>query len=168
MTKATYNEQAMLSKKQIQDYQEQGFIVLDQIIAAEQIESIKKQAAIIVEQWVEDSPSNVFTTKDNDRSGDTYFLESAEKIRCFFEEEAFSKTGQLVQERALSINKIGHALHELDPIFEAFSHQSLLGDIAEDLGLQQPQIRQSMYIFKQNLISQVKKFIVVIEDYIFF
>lgn len=143
----------MLSNKQIQDYNEQGFIVLNQIIEEELIEKVKNQAAILIEQWVEDSPENVFTTKDNDRSGDVYFLESAEKIRCFFEEEAFSKEGKLVQERALSINKIGHALHELDPVFEAFSHQKMLGDIAEDLGMQQPQIRQSMYIFKQPRIG---------------
>jgi phytanoyl-CoA hydroxylase len=53
----------------------------------------------------------------------------------------------------LCINKIGHALHELDPVFNAFSHQKLLGDIAEDLGVKQPQIRQSMYIFKQPRIG---------------
>jgi len=143
----------MLNKNQILNYKEQGFIVLDQVIDVAQIKKIKDRAATIVEQWVEDSPSHIFTTKDNDRSGDTYFLESAERIRCFFEEEAFSKTGKLVQDRALSINKIGHALHELDPVFEEFSHQSILGDIAEDLGLKQPQIRQSMYIFKQPRIG---------------
>lgn len=155
----------MLTKKQIQNYNEEGFIVLDQIIEKELIEKVKNQAATLVDQWGdkwvnkcveqgdEDNAPNIFTTKDNDRSGDNYFLESAEKIRCFFEEEAFSKEGKLVQERALSINKIGHALHEIDPVFEEFSHQRILGDIAEDLGIKHPQIRQSMYIFKQPRIG---------------
>ncbi|SQH78212.1 protein of unknown function, might belong to Phytanoyl-CoA dioxygenase [Shewanella benthica] len=46
-------------------------------------------------------------------------------------------------------------MHELDPVFEQFSHLPLLGEIAADVGLQQPQIRQSMYIFKQPRIGGV-------------
>jgi len=143
----------MLSSEQIQQYQEQGFVVLDQVIPQDMLDEVKARAAQLVEQWVEDSPSHVFTTKDNNRSGDDYFLESAEKIRCFFEEEAFGEDGKLVQERSLCINKIGHALHELDPVFSEFSHQAMLGQIAKDIGMQQPQIRQSMYIFKQPRIG---------------
>jgi len=145
----------MLTNVQIQDYDKQGFIVLDQLIAPEMIEKIKHQAATLVEQWVEDSPEHVFSTNDNDRSDDLYFLQSAEKIRCFFEEEAFSEKGELVQERSQCINKIGHALHELDPVFSEFSHQKVLGQIAKELGLKQPQIRQSMYIFKQPRIGGI-------------
>ena len=37
--------------------------------------------------------------------GDEYFLGSAERIRCFFEEEAFGEDGKLTQERSLCINK---------------------------------------------------------------
>ena len=143
----------MLTNEQIEQYQKLGFVVLDQIFPEEMLNKVKAQAAALVEQWVEDSPSHVFTTKDNDRSGDDYFLESAEKIRCFFEEKAFKENGQLVQDRALSINKIGHALHELDPVFSEFSHQAVLGEIAKDIGMKQPEIRQSMYIFKQPRIG---------------
>ncbi|WDE12121.1 phytanoyl-CoA dioxygenase family protein [Thalassomonas haliotis] len=143
----------MLSSEQIQQYQMQGFVVLDQVIPQSMLDQVKARAASLVEQWVEDSPSHVFTTKDNNRSGDDYFLESAEKIRCFFEEEAFGEDGKLVQERSLCINKIGHALHELDPVFSEFSHQVMLGEIARDIGMKQPEIRQSMYIFKQPRIG---------------
>ncbi len=145
----------MLSNKQISDYHQQGFIILDALIPLSLIKTIKDRANDIVEQWAEDSPENVFTTNDNDRTGDHYFLTSAEKIRCFFEEDAFSKDGKLVQERSLCINKIGHALHELDPVFEAFSHQAILGEIAKDIGMKKPEIRQSMYIFKQPKIGGV-------------
>ncbi|WDE05165.1 phytanoyl-CoA dioxygenase family protein [Thalassomonas viridans] len=143
----------MLSSEQIQQYHQQGFVVLDQVIPQSMLDQVKARAALLVEQWVEDSPSHVFTTKDNNRSGDDYFLESAEKIRCFFEEEAFGEDGKLVQDRSLCINKIGHALHELDPVFSEFSHQVMLGQIARDIGMKQPQIRQSMYIFKQPRIG---------------
>jgi phytanoyl-CoA hydroxylase len=143
----------MLNSEQIEQYNRQGFVVLDQIIPIDMLEKIKNQAAVLVEQWIDDSPSHVFTTRDNNRSGDSYFLESAEKIRCFFEEDAFDENGRLIQDRSLCINKIGHALHELDPVFNVFSHQAILGDIATDIGIQQPQIRQSMYIFKQPRIG---------------
>ncbi|NRD75583.1 phytanoyl-CoA dioxygenase family protein [Shewanella sp. VB17] len=139
----------MLSNEQIQHYKQQGFLVLDRLIDTDMLSKLKQQASTIVEKWVDDSQSPVFTTKDNDRSGDDYFLQSAEEIRCFFEEEAFDENGQLVQQRSLCINKIGHALHAIDPVFEAFSHQSIFGNIAAKLGIQQAQVRQSMYIFKQ-------------------
>jgi hypothetical protein len=70
-------------------------------------------------------------------------------MHCFFEEEAFDMQGGLRQPKALSINKIGHALHDLDPVFDAFSHGPALAALAADLGLLQPQVWQSQVIFKQ-------------------
>jgi len=143
----------MLTAQQLEQYQQQGFLVLNQMFPTSELDKLKGQATDIVRRWDGDQGKNIFTTKDNDRSDDDYFLDSAETIQCFFEEEAFAPDGQLVQARELCINKIGHALHQLDPVFEAFSHQKLLGDIATAIGLKQPQIRQSMYIFKQPRIG---------------
>ncbi|MCJ8268232.1 MAG: phytanoyl-CoA dioxygenase family protein [Psychrosphaera sp.] len=145
----------MLSKQQIQQYVDQGYTVLHQAIDQKQLDEVKARAAKLVDDFGKESESHVFSTNDNNRSGDDYFLDSAEQIRCFFEEEAFDEAGNLVQDRNLCINKIGHALHELDPVFERFSHQPLLKQIAADLGIKQPQLRQSMYIFKQPNIGGV-------------
>ncbi|EAQ64539.1 hypothetical protein MED121_21350 [Marinomonas sp. MED121] len=139
----------MLNEGQIKQYQDQGFLVLDEVFPLDELEQVKQQAAKIVNDWHDDDRSHTFGTKDNDRSGNDFFLDSAETMSCFFEEEAFDEKGEFVQDRALCINKIGHALHELDPVFKRFSHQKILGDIAKDIGLQEPQIRQSMYIYKQ-------------------
>jgi hypothetical protein len=52
--------------------------------------------------------------------------------------------GRLKQPTALSINKIGHAMHDLDPVFEAFTRDAKLAAVARDLGLEKPQVWQSM------------------------
>ena len=72
-------------------------------------------------------------------------------VRFFFEEEAFDDAGQLKQPKTLSINKIGHALHDRDDAFRAFSYQPALAAIALDLA--EPLALQSMYIFKQPAIG---------------
>src|SRR5262249_18688501 len=43
----------------------------------------------------------------------------------------------------------GHALHDLDPVFDAFSRTSELKELVDDLGIENPLLLQSMYIFKQ-------------------
>ena len=50
---------------------------------------------------------------------------------------------------ALALNKIGHALHDLDPVFDRVSRQPRLAELARALGLPQPLLLQSMYLFKQ-------------------
>jgi phytanoyl-CoA hydroxylase len=48
---------------------------------------------------------------------DSYFLDSVSQVSFFFEEKAFLEDGQLRQAKELSINKLGHAMHDLDPVF---------------------------------------------------
>ena len=40
----------------------------------------------------------------------SYFIESSDKVRFFFESKAW-KDGQLIVPKNLAINKVGHALH---------------------------------------------------------
>jgi phytanoyl-CoA hydroxylase len=76
-------------------------------------------------------------------------MHSGDEIRFFFEENAFLPDGQLRFPKERSINKIGHALHDLDPVFEDFSRNQKVRDIAAALGFANPLLVQSMYIFKQ-------------------
>ncbi len=43
----------------------------------------------------------------------------------------------------------GHAMHDLDTVFDRFSHDARLAEIAGRAGLADPVLYQSMYIFKQ-------------------
>lgn len=95
------------------------------------------------------SSSVIFSTKDHSHAKDQYFYDSAEKISFFFEEKAFDEDGKLKQPKQLSINKVGHALHEHDPVFKEFSSSKEFSSLLSSLGYKRPVVIQSMYIFKQ-------------------
>ena len=130
-------------------YDEAGYIVLPNFKTQAEIAAIRLRAEKIVEDFDPADNISIFTTNEQERCVDDYFLGSADKVRCFFEEAAFDASGRLKQEKVLSINKIGHALHDLDPVFDGFSRGATLAALARKLGLEQPLIWQSMYIFKQ-------------------
>ena len=90
----------------------------------------------------------MFSTTEQEQTSDKYFLESGDKIRFFFEQLAFNADGALRQDKTQSLNKIGHALHDLDPVFDAFSRQAGLAELAQGAGLAEPLLLQSMLIFK--------------------
>ena len=146
----------MLNNQQKQDFQQQGYLVLSELFSHSQINALKAAALKIVDEFDPESTRSIFSTEtESNTNRDDYFLSSDDKVRCFFEEDAFSSSGELQQSKALSINKIGHALHVLSPEFAAFSQSKTIAKIAEDLGVASPEIRQSMYIFKQPKIGGV-------------
>ncbi len=66
----------------------------------------------------------------------------------FLEEKALNADGQLNVPVDVAINKIGHAMHDLDPVFREWSRSAKVAELMSDLGYQQPIPVQSMYIFK--------------------
>jgi phytanoyl-CoA hydroxylase len=139
----------MLTPTQMEHYQRDGYAVLPGFKTAAQIATLRARAEALVQAFEPGASREFFTTQEQLRTVNAYFLESANTVRCFFEEEAFAPDGSLRQAKHLSINKIGHAMHDLDPVFRAFSTGSALAQVAADLDVQQPQVWQSMYIFKQ-------------------
>jgi phytanoyl-CoA hydroxylase len=102
-----------------------------------------------VDGWEPSDVRTVFTTNEQERTSNREFLDSGSTVWCFFEEDAFGPDGELTQPKELSINKIGHAQHDLDDEFERFAYQPRLAEVADDLGLVDALALQSMYIFKQ-------------------
>jgi phytanoyl-CoA hydroxylase len=131
------------------EFERDGYLVLPEFCDAESVASVRERAASIVEAFDPSVSRATFSTRDESQKSEAYFLESGDKIRCFFEEEAFDAGGALRGPKAVSINKIGHALHDLDPVFERFSRDARLDALARELGVARPRVYQSMYIFKQ-------------------
>lgn len=138
-----------LSQDQIDAYHRDGFLVLPGFAPDETCDGLIAQAATLVEGFDAEAHASVFSTVNQQKTSDDYFMSSGNQIRFFFEEEAFDAQGHLRQEKQLSINKIGHALHDRDPVFDRFSRDPRLGTIASDIGMEKPLLMQSMYIFKQ-------------------
>ena len=131
-------------------FEQDGFVVVPGFKTRDEIAALRARAEEIVEAFDPGASRAIFTTRDEaNTKSDEYFLTSATAVRCFFEEEAFDASGSLRGAKSLSINKIGHAMHDLDPVFERFSHDPRLHDLALELGIAEPRVYQSMYIFKQ-------------------
>ena len=120
----------MLTAEQGAQYVRDGFLVLPRFKDAAQIAALRARAVAIVEAFDPNASRAIFTTRDQERASDAWFLDSGNTVRCFFEEEAFGPDGQLRQAKALSINKIGHAMHDLDPVFNAFTRDPKLAEVA--------------------------------------
>ena len=139
----------MLSTTQIRQYRDDGYLLLEDAIAPAELTSLRQAALAIVDAFDISQHRTVFTTADRDSGRDDYFFDSAENIHCFLEEGALDEAGELLKPAHLAINKIGHALHDLNPVFGAFCRQQIFGQVLRDLGCRNPLLWQSMYIFKQ-------------------
>jgi len=143
--------------RHVQDFHEQGFCVLENFKDQTELDALRNRAIEIAKNHDLESYRTIFTTNRSDSditiTSQDYFLDSDNTVRCFFEEKAFDQSGDLTQDIALSINKIGHAMHDLDPVFKEFSSGQKLHDVSIALGHSKPQLRQSMYIFKQPKIG---------------
>ena len=129
-------------------YRAAGVLVLRDFVNTDACEQLRARALELVDAFDPSSVRSVFSTTDQEQLDDDYFIESGDKIRFFLENDAFDEHGELRQAKEHCLNKMGHAMHDLDPVFDGFSRTTELAEVARRIGFSDPKILQSMYIFK--------------------
>ena len=137
-----------LTDEMLTAFRETGVIVLKHFVAVDDCNALKARARELVDGFDPNEVRSVFSTTLQTQLDDTYFIESGDKIRFFLEQDAFDAAGGLKQSKEDSLNKMGHAMHDLDPVFDRFSRTPALAEAATRLGFEDPAVLQSMYIFK--------------------
>jgi phytanoyl-CoA hydroxylase len=144
----TAPETGRLTPEMLDSFERLGVLVLEDFVSAEACQRLRSRTLELVDEFDPGSAHSVFSAMKQTQIGDKYFEESGDKIRFFFEHDAFDQNGKLRQSKENSLNKMGHAMHDLDPVFDAFSRTAKLAATVESLGYKDPLILQSMYIFK--------------------
>ena len=139
----------------LEQFRRDGFLVLEGFNSAAECDALMRRAAELTAGFDYDGHPSVFQTSEQERTSDEYFLASGDRIAFFFEKDAFDENGRLRNDLLHSLNKIGHAMHDLDPVFNGFSRSPQMKRLAAELSLSEALIIQSMYIFKHARIGGV-------------
>jgi phytanoyl-CoA hydroxylase len=134
-----------------------GFVVLPDFVDTELQADLRDRIAEIVADYsasgLPDGAVSVFSTTEQTHAQDDWFLTSGDVIRPFLEAGGFDGAGNQIVPMDQALNKLGHAMHDLDPVFDRFSRTPALARLAADLGFVDPLLLQSMVIFKPSHIG---------------
>ena len=142
-------------KTRIQQFQNDGFLILENFNSTSECNTLIKRGEELAKKFDYHGHASIFQTSDQVKTSDEYFLNSGSDISYFFEKDAFDKDGKIKGNLFLSLNKIGHALHDLDPVFDSFSRSPQMKKLVNDLSMNSYAIIQSMLIFKHARIGGI-------------
>ncbi|XP_068632873.1 phytanoyl-CoA dioxygenase domain-containing protein 1 [Battus philenor] len=129
-----------------------GYVVLEDFLRPAECDELVSAGLNFTKEVADTNPKPIFTTDESNHTlqlhKDKYFLESNDKIRYFFEADAVNPDGELKVDPSISLNKVGHALHLLQPIFRCYTYSDRVKNVCKELGLIDPAVVQSMYIYK--------------------
>ncbi len=145
-----FPEEGRLGKGMVDAYEQDGIIVLNNFLTEAECDALLAEKIRLIDEFQPTcETTEIFTadTAQSDTKRGKYFLDSTDKISFFFEEGAF-ESGRLVADKRQSINKIGHALGELNPVFRAATFRDSTRTLIEQLGVSNPVLNESMMICK--------------------
>lgn len=90
--------------------------------------------------------------KEQAKIKNTYFAESGDKIRGFYEDNAIDETN------GRALNKVGHALHVFNPTFKKHTLNDRIREVISKVTtIKSPTVIQSMVIFKHPKVGGAVK-----------
>jgi phytanoyl-CoA hydroxylase len=125
-----------------------GLLIVEDAIHPDDCDTLIARAHAIVEAWDPEQGRAVFSTTAPKHAADAYFRESGDRVRVFLEDGAVDADGALSVDRHRAVNKIGHAMHDQDPVFRRVSRAPILARVAALLSVEAPRLAQSMVIWK--------------------
>ncbi len=126
-----------------------GFAIIEGFLPTTTCDMVQAHMAKLVREHAPEAHS-VFSTRTRQHAKDDHFITSSDAIRFFFEEDQLLDAAGGLQNLSTfdALNKAGHALHDLDPVFWRLSRLPALAKLAAQIGFVSPRLIQSMYIFK--------------------
>ena len=134
-----------LSPIELDSYHRDGILAIPNVLTDAECDLLINRANELSNEFDPNS-SPIFTTNEKNHINNDYFLQSHNNISYFLEEDA---SKEQILKKNNCINKIGHALHILDPIYKSISDKAIVYNICKQLKMTSPHIMQSMVIFKQ-------------------
>lgn len=134
-------------------FERDGLLIVEDAVPTADCDALAARAHALIDAWDPEEGRTVFSTTSPKHAADAYFRDSGDKIRVFLEDGAVDEDGALAVDRHAAVNKLGHAMHDLDPVFERVSRGPVLAGLAAAVGVRDPKLVQSMVIWKPPAIG---------------
>ena len=148
-TARRFQWQHQLEQEMVDAYQTDGYLILDGFASKARCSALLARTKQLIDGFDAEAQRVVFSASGQSHAASDYFMASAGNISFFLEAGAVDEQGALIKPKSEAVNKIGHALHDLDPLFNAFSRSDDMAMLAKGVGFSDPLLLQSMVICKQ-------------------
>lgn len=139
---------AQPSPAMLKAWRRDGMLIVENAIDPADCDALIERSLALVDAWNPEEGAGVFSTTAPQHAAEAYFRGSGDTIRVFLEAGAVDTEGRLTRSKRMAVNKLGHAMHDLDPVFAAVSRRPALAGLARGLGLADPRLVQSMIVWK--------------------
>ncbi len=137
-----------ISPSMLSFWQQNGFLIIDNFYSVDECENLKNRAQLLIKNH---PPENEipYSLNNYDMKNESFKFSSSNIV--FFREDDNSKELKSTSKNeGENIKEIGHAIHDLDPIFNNFSRKKSLAILANSLGIEMPLLAKSTYVLKHS------------------